>query len=125
MNSRVINLFVGLVAISAVAVFAIYGTSALSNATGRYPHTNPLQVAGQYEAARALPLALMVLLTAALRQWKALGTLLLTISLIEFCDTAIGISQGQVGEIISPLLSGILYLLTGWYLFQRPASKQS
>ena len=123
MNSRVINVFIGLVAISAIAIFAIYGVSALTNAAGRYPHTNSLQVAGQFEAARALPIALMVLLTGFLRQWKALGTLLLTVGLIEFCDTAIGVSQGQVGQIISPLLSGILYLVVGWYLFQRPASK--
>jgi hypothetical protein len=91
----------------------------LTNATGRYPHVNALQVAGQFEAARALPLALMILITGVLRQWKALGTLLLTVGLIEFCDTAIGVSQGQAGEIISPLLSGVLYVVVGWYLFQR------
>jgi hypothetical protein len=29
------------------------------------------------------------------------------------------VSQGQAGEIISPLLSGVLYVVVGWYLFQR------
>jgi uncharacterized membrane protein YgdD (TMEM256/DUF423 family) len=125
MNSRVINVLVGLVAISAIAIFAIYGTSALTNAAGRYPRTNSLQVAGQFEAARALSIALMVLLTGVLRQWKALGALLLTVGLIEFCDTAIGISQGQIGQIISPLLSGILYLIVGWFLFRRDTAQQA
>ena len=119
MNRTVGNALVALITVSAVAVFAIYGTFALTDATARYPHTNSLEVAGQFEAARALSIVLMLAVTAVLRKWKALGTLLLTVGLIEMSDTLIGLGQGQIGMWISPLLSGIAYLISGAYLVMR------
>ncbi|HEY7418950.1 MAG TPA: hypothetical protein VH593_27460 [Ktedonobacteraceae bacterium] len=119
MSKPLVYGFIALVILSAVAIFAIYGILSLTNPIGRFSPLDTLALAGQLEATRNLSIAAVLLGALILRKWTALATLLITIGLIELGDAVIGVVQHQSDMIVTPALSGALYLICGVYLADR------
>jgi hypothetical protein len=124
MPIKLLQALLVLIVLSAVAAFVFYAVFSVSNPAARFGQTEPLVFAGKLEASRNLALAVMLVVALIWRNRAALITVLAIAGLVELGDAWIGLSDQQVGMVLPPLFSGVLYLGTAVVLLRWKSASE-